>query len=834
MKRRLAVAGLISLLAACGGSTGPPPKRAPSIASVSISPAVDTADALGDTVVFEARALDPGGVPIPEPDLRFNSTRTIVATVDDRGRARAKADGSTRIVAAGGGHADTAILVVEQAVASVRVEPDSAALETAGDTVFLEADLEDANGVPVNRVPVSWSSSDPAVAAVDDSGRVAGRSAGRARITASAQGVEGTADVRVVAAPSGPPVLDETTPSPLAEEEKAVIRGSGFSPLADRNSVTVDGAEAPVDSATRGRLAIRVPDVGCVPPGPVEVEVRTSAGTAAASFPLEPEEPAFSLSRGRQAVRSATGDLCLQFGAAAAGERYLLGVQSLTATSLARTPVEIVARTADGDTVAEDPPARIRLRRDGGGVVPEAPGPVDRQRGREARLRAWERRRVDPAATLPARGPEHGAGRGPAAVTAAGVGDTVRVRVPDFGAADACETFTPVTAVVRAVGEHMVVAADTASPEGGFGAADYRTLADRADAYRPTLADYFGEPTDVDANGRVVSVFTPEVNRQGFLGFVFGADFLPRSGESDACASSDEGEIFYAAVPDPEGEEGFEFSREIARRILPATMVHELTHVIQTGRRFRRGAGFLSSVVAEGQAMIAEEVVGHAREGNAPGRNYGPGVALDPDRSDEAQWYSDGFADLARYFGFESSTSRIEAAPRECGWWQPDPSPCVGRSLWYGVGWSFLRWASDRFGPGLAGGEATFHRRIVDSDAAGLGTVQEAAGGVPVERMMARWAASLWVDDRVPGADPALEQSSWDLEAIQDALPETARLRPPEADFGDWSTELQVRASSSGYLLLGGGDGRDATALRVGGPAGSLGPRTQVWVVRLE
>jgi hypothetical protein len=67
-----------------------------------------------------------------------------------------------------------------------------------GDSLALSASVTDREGGAVDR-PVSWSSSDPAVAAVGAGGMLVGRAGGSARVTASVEGVTRDVGVRVEA-----------------------------------------------------------------------------------------------------------------------------------------------------------------------------------------------------------------------------------------------------------------------------------------------------------------------------------------------------------------------------------------------------------------------------------------------------------------------------------------------------------------------------------------------------------------------------------------------------------------------------------------------------------
>jgi hypothetical protein len=82
------------------------------------------------------------------------------------------------------------------AVASVQVSPGSAVLASLGDTTRLVATVTNSTGTPLAR-PVTWTSSDPAVASVDSDGNVVAISNGTATVTATADTASANAGVTV-------------------------------------------------------------------------------------------------------------------------------------------------------------------------------------------------------------------------------------------------------------------------------------------------------------------------------------------------------------------------------------------------------------------------------------------------------------------------------------------------------------------------------------------------------------------------------------------------------------------------------------------------------------
>ncbi|HVH68722.1 MAG TPA: Ig-like domain-containing protein [Gemmatimonadales bacterium] len=85
-------------------------------------------------------------------------------------------------------------------VASVPVTPASGVIPV-GQSLQLNATPKDSAGAPVAGLAVTWTTSDSAVATVDDQGRVTGLSQGSVIITATSGGKSGTAIVTVQGAP---------------------------------------------------------------------------------------------------------------------------------------------------------------------------------------------------------------------------------------------------------------------------------------------------------------------------------------------------------------------------------------------------------------------------------------------------------------------------------------------------------------------------------------------------------------------------------------------------------------------------------------------------------
>ncbi len=174
----------------------------PDPASVVITPGVDTVE-VADSVALAAEARDAGGVALPGRPIAWSSLNATVATVSGSGMVRGIALGTAGIVATtpgvgGAPVGDTAfVTVVPVPVDSVEVVPATAGM-LVGETLPLGTVLRDRTGAILTGRVVTWSSSDATVAAVDlATGLVTSNAVGTVTITATSEGVAGTAAITV-------------------------------------------------------------------------------------------------------------------------------------------------------------------------------------------------------------------------------------------------------------------------------------------------------------------------------------------------------------------------------------------------------------------------------------------------------------------------------------------------------------------------------------------------------------------------------------------------------------------------------------------------------------
>ncbi len=121
--------------------------------------------------------------------VEWRSDDAAIASVDSRGLATARQNGSVRITATAGSATGAIDLEVAQVVSSVVVsqvngDTDPVDLTTVGDQVQLLASARDEGGAPVDRTP-TWSASDSTVVKVDGDGLVTGLAEGESFVKAS-------------------------------------------------------------------------------------------------------------------------------------------------------------------------------------------------------------------------------------------------------------------------------------------------------------------------------------------------------------------------------------------------------------------------------------------------------------------------------------------------------------------------------------------------------------------------------------------------------------------------------------------------------------------------
>lgn len=665
---------------------------------------------------------------------------------------------------------------------------------------------------------------------------------------------------------NGPSTIDSVSPDPIRAGETAVLYGEGFGQRAENVEVRVEGTAAQTLEVDGDRVRFRVPEFSdrCLPTRRVGLRalVRGEAGEGAFAV-LEPSPAPLDLAVGEVRSLGGTGSAgCLVLSAAADAAEYLVVAGSAGRGTTGATPLRLVLRTAEargsrtgtGAEAGESPASEADVKGDW-------PAPDAATRLREAVPHALrERGLLLGDRSVPLSRSVRPAAAPAAAVTA--VGDTVGYR---FAVGEdltlTCEDTTDaIRAVVRFVGREVVLAEDVTAPEGGFTSSEWTQIGrELDDVVVPTDTSYFGAPADIDGNGRITYLFTPEVNRltpRGSQTYV-GGFFLPldlvdsgdaagsglRGENGETCPASNEGEILYMAVADPEAQFGAAVRRDQALRRTRSIGAHELVHLLSAEQRlvFRSG-GFEDldeTWLQEALAHLGEELVGLRLLGAEPDGNLG-WDAVSGDRATIDlfnTYFLNNFSRLSFFMRAPTATPALADG---------DPGGLASLQM-RGFGWAFVRWLADRH----AGGDEEELVRALSTGGSGVrrGVANvEAATDDAWESLVPEFLTALALDDAgVQGEAGRRGFSTWNLRSVFEGLhqnrvagsafPLAYPLRETVLPFESTAVDFVSHPSTGAYVRLrspGDGAGIGLTmASQSGGPApAAAGPTLTVVRVR--
>jgi hypothetical protein len=433
---------------------------------------------------------------------------------------------------------------------------------------------------------------------------------------------------------------------------------------------------------------------------------------------------------------------------------------------------------------------------------------------------ANQERRVEGAAAFPA-------ATGATSTRAPVVGDTLLLRVGNAARTDLCSNYTAVRAVVKALGRYATIALDVGAPSGGFTDADFQALAQDFDAVTfPTVSAWFGAPTDINRDGRITILFTPEINRLtptgslGFAGgFFFMGDLLARSipSQNYRCDASNEQEILYLLTPDPNGQvNGNRFPVETARESARGTMAHEVQHMINQGVRQSANAAAALEVswLNEGLSHFAEEVVGRASRGYSDLQRLDwDNVLVDLDDFDS--YFRQNLLRFRFWLDRPDLSSPIstraasELAPR-------------------GAAWALVRFAIDQHG---RSNPRAFTRALVAGPQIDVANLA-ARTGVPFERLLPGFLMASYGDVADVGA--AYRYASWDMRDVMQTL--NGGVYPLRLAALPTDALARSLSGSGNYFFVSRAARAEPTTFRMLSPDGSpiTFPGARVYVVRLR
>jgi hypothetical protein len=320
----------------------------------------------------------------------------------------------------------------------------------------------------------------------------------------------------------------------------------------------------------------------------------------------------------------------------------------------------------------------------------------------------------------------------------------------------------PVSARVVYVGPRAIVLEDNAGVLAGKIDADLIALATDFEEVSFPLLQNFGDPlaydAQTDANGRIIMLFTPQVNAaaSNVLGFVSSCDFFPPTADPQVSASN-LAEIFYArTVTDTSPTNTSLNSRTGWKRQMPSTLIHESKHITSYAERFAdpREADYEETWLEEATAQLASEMYGRALHGNGWRTNASYFGTLDCEVRPTTAGCGGGVFVMGNHFGWLHEFLQ--------GFEQKSIISGADDNDIYGSSWLFTRWLTDTYG---GASEGAFLRGIVKSvTTSGVENVTTPSGKTWAE-LLSQFTLMLAVDD-LPGVTAPNTESSWNLPAI--------------------------------------------------------------------
>jgi hypothetical protein len=314
------------------------------------------------------------------------------------------------------------------------------------------------------------------------------------------------------------------------------------------------------------------------------------------------------------------------------------------------------------------------------------------------------------------------------------------------------------------VSNTAIVAADTANPANGFTDAEYASFATVFDTLvGPLDIQAFGQPTDIDKNGKIIIFFTKEVNKltprgsPGFVGgFFYERDLFPTTDtpEFEGCAGSNVAEMYYSLVPDPAGTFSDIRKKTDVLNVTPATLAHEFQHLINAGRRlYVNDANDFEEVwLNEGLSHIAEELLYYRVAHLAPRQNIGITEIKKDAASVNAfnNYQGDNFGRFEIFLGKPSQTSVYA-----------DNDSLETR----GATWHLLRYLADHRGSS----DADTWSQLVNTTLIGKENLSHVFGSTYMTQIR-DWATTVFSDDVAGVTDTRFLEPSWNMRNIFPAL----------------------------------------------------------------
>jgi len=494
---------------------------------------------------------------------------------------------------------------------------------------------------------------------------------------------------------------------------------------------------------------------------------------------------------------------CIVFPATASATEYLLVPQSATGTPNDSQSFQLVGSDLTPSTMASLVAAPE--------AAPTAVGPAERF---HLFLRQAERSRAYPVPPQPQR-----AGGVQQAVQAAAQASPPPRR--PFTPADSgvinsfkvcsdvrCRTSHTVDAALMKIGQHIAIYVDTAAPTPGLSQSDLDALRAVFDTRLYQIdTTAFGRESDIDHNGVVIVLMTNGVNElvkaadcsSGVVaGYFYGADIDPFWGPQ-----FNNGEIFYALVPDPVPTlQSCAHTVAEVKRLVPVTFIHEFQHMISYNHHVLERHG-------DAEILWLNESLSHYAE------ELGGRSVLPADTATFCSFVAGDLSNSGTYLQSPQSHFLVDTAG-------------IGDLANRGAYWLFLRYLIDQYSADTSFAQrAVFTRKLDITSLTGPQNVATQTGQ-SFALVLERWALANWVSD-LPGftAPSELRYKMWrfraDYPLLRNRCPDPGTGVPPHRAIPAAFTLVPGVGAGSAVNLSGVLRAGSGTYLRVQQAAGETG-----------
>jgi len=387
------------------------------------------------------------------------------------------------------------------------------------------------------------------------------------------------------------------------------------------------------------------------------------------------------------------------------------------------------------------------------------------------------------------------------------------------------QPFAQVTAEAKEVSGKVAIFVDTTVTSAqSYTAADLTNIGQLFDNYLyPIDTTNFGRESDIDGNGFVEVLMTPQINRLSgncnvqksvILGYFFSLDLEPSLPNSNAA------EIFYSIVPDPNNTT-CTIPKSFAEDNLGSTFIHEFQHMISYNRHVLVAGGQSEDTwLNEGLSHYAEELGGR----------------LIPDAQNPLLQTGENTLGQFAFSDYDNAYNYLRN-PEAAALIESDASS--GTLIERGANWLMVKWLANQFGTTTPDSarflvpSTDFTLKLENTNLLGAANVAQQAGQ-PFSDLVVYWQAANYLDD-LPGftpTNPRLQYVGFNLRA---ALAQLSRSPAfplvPDTTSGTYSHAGTLRQGSAHHVRVLQAAGASSVQLKLSGQSG--GPISPALVPRV-